>query len=572
MGDIEGLAASMVKDGKPYLIEPIVVRTTSETGIYKVLAGRRRFAAAQLLGWTNIEAVIMDPPVSDEDVALDENVQRLQMSPVEVSRHIIADLQKVDVVVETNKVVYLEEGVSNSLCVRYNMNEDQLIKHINLSLVSPELQMFVHSGKLKLEAAIMTIGMDDKEIKRLVSFCSKSQRQVSSEEVWEIMESGDIDALVESGFSPDCLDCQFRGGKDPVLFEMMAKDGDGDGHVRSDRCYNANCRAARMKDLETKITDFAKENGMKKFNGAHTRNLKDYGMVEWPLSAKDQAKCKGCSNSHIFIHKGKFKIGCSEHSCEAKNFNSKAKKMQDSEGTSKMAVGGQEEKKPSRPVSEKLEMKVMLGLRRALMADAERYINQMVADKTRANDMVARVGLYFGWDRDLIGGARINGNGKDKYIDQCMADWDVPVEDTMFEIGLVILQKQTAELIGRIKSRVDTPNVTWKEIDYQATLLMNRPNYCMDCVQTIVGNWKDKAKVEWNEQSRKGKNGWKLEFMPAPLLVLCEGDKGKDKPSSEEKPADTAKSGKKQDKKTKKTPKPPKEPVNSEGDEEVDEE
>lgn len=73
------LAASLAKDG---VLQPIVVRRADEG--YEIIAGERRWRAAQLAGLSRVPAMIQD--VSDErmlELALIENIQRDELSPIE---------------------------------------------------------------------------------------------------------------------------------------------------------------------------------------------------------------------------------------------------------------------------------------------------------------------------------------------------------------------------------------------------------------------------------------------------------------------------------------------------------
>jgi ParB/RepB/Spo0J family partition protein len=70
---IEDLAAS-IADG--HLLQPVLVRRRGRSG-YELIAGHRRLEAVKLLGWTEIEAKIVD--VSDKEayiLTLVENLQR----------------------------------------------------------------------------------------------------------------------------------------------------------------------------------------------------------------------------------------------------------------------------------------------------------------------------------------------------------------------------------------------------------------------------------------------------------------------------------------------------------------
>ncbi|MCZ6710438.1 MAG: ParB/RepB/Spo0J family partition protein, partial [Gammaproteobacteria bacterium] len=74
------LAASIRAQG---VIQPVVVRPRAQGG-YELVAGERRWRAAQMAGLTEIPAVIKE--VSDEQasaMALVENIQREDLNPLE---------------------------------------------------------------------------------------------------------------------------------------------------------------------------------------------------------------------------------------------------------------------------------------------------------------------------------------------------------------------------------------------------------------------------------------------------------------------------------------------------------
>jgi len=85
---IEELAESMKKLGQ---LQPILLRT--ENNGYRIEAGHRRFLAAQILGWSYIDSVILEP--TDEDSLhlerAHENLIRADLNPVEESK-IVWDL------------------------------------------------------------------------------------------------------------------------------------------------------------------------------------------------------------------------------------------------------------------------------------------------------------------------------------------------------------------------------------------------------------------------------------------------------------------------------------------------
>ena len=84
---LEDLAKSIRAQG---VVQPIVVRPIGDGGPnqrYEIVAGERRWRAAQMAGLQDIPAVIRD--VADEDaiaMALIENIQREDLNPLEESR------------------------------------------------------------------------------------------------------------------------------------------------------------------------------------------------------------------------------------------------------------------------------------------------------------------------------------------------------------------------------------------------------------------------------------------------------------------------------------------------------
>jgi ParB family chromosome partitioning protein len=66
------------------VVQPVVVRPAQAGGRYEIIAGERRWRAAQLAGITEIPAIVRD--VSDREaleLAIVENIQRADLNPVE---------------------------------------------------------------------------------------------------------------------------------------------------------------------------------------------------------------------------------------------------------------------------------------------------------------------------------------------------------------------------------------------------------------------------------------------------------------------------------------------------------
>ncbi|MBP7280200.1 MAG: ParB/RepB/Spo0J family partition protein [Leptospiraceae bacterium] len=82
--NVDDLVDSMKRMG---LIEPIVVRKNNSK--YMIVAGERRFHAAERLGWTEIPAIITEAnPELCYEMALAENEKRKSLNPWEVGKAI----------------------------------------------------------------------------------------------------------------------------------------------------------------------------------------------------------------------------------------------------------------------------------------------------------------------------------------------------------------------------------------------------------------------------------------------------------------------------------------------------
>ncbi|HET8770300.1 MAG TPA: ParB/RepB/Spo0J family partition protein [Gemmatimonadaceae bacterium] len=79
--ELADLEASLRVSG---LLQPITVRPAPKGSGYELIAGERRFRAAQRLGWTEIPAIVKD--VDDQtllSLAMVENLQRSDLNPIE---------------------------------------------------------------------------------------------------------------------------------------------------------------------------------------------------------------------------------------------------------------------------------------------------------------------------------------------------------------------------------------------------------------------------------------------------------------------------------------------------------
>ncbi|HMV77173.1 MAG TPA: ParB/RepB/Spo0J family partition protein [Leptospiraceae bacterium] len=81
MKGVEELASSLRTEG---LLQPIIVTKSENLDQYKIIAGERRYHAARLLGWQEIECKILNKDEKETfKIATIENLQRENLSPYE---------------------------------------------------------------------------------------------------------------------------------------------------------------------------------------------------------------------------------------------------------------------------------------------------------------------------------------------------------------------------------------------------------------------------------------------------------------------------------------------------------
>ena len=137
------LAESITRSG---LMQPIIVRPTGKDR-FELVAGERRWRAAQLAGLRELPAVVRD--LGDEDAAewaLVENMQREDLDPIERA-HGLANL-------------VAQFGLSHTqIGERLGLDRSTVANLIRLTELEEQVQHFVSSGRLQMGHARALLGM-----------------------------------------------------------------------------------------------------------------------------------------------------------------------------------------------------------------------------------------------------------------------------------------------------------------------------------------------------------------------------------------------------------------------------
>jgi ParB family transcriptional regulator, chromosome partitioning protein len=150
---LEELAQSIRVNG---IIQPIAVRKNGDE--YQIIAGERRWRAAQLTGLTVVPVVVQE--IADEkllEIALIENIQREDLNPMELA-------EAFERMVTELRLSHEEIGR------RTGKDRVTVTNTIRLLQLQPEVQQIVASGKISAGHARALIGIKDPDRQKNVAY------------------------------------------------------------------------------------------------------------------------------------------------------------------------------------------------------------------------------------------------------------------------------------------------------------------------------------------------------------------------------------------------------------------
>jgi len=152
---IEELARSVAQHG---IVQPLVVTRAGENR-YKLIAGERRYRAAQKAGLTTVPVVVKEM-MGDGDaleIALIENIQREDLNPIELA--------------EAFERMVTELTLSHEEIGRRTGKDRVTVTNtIRLLQLQPEVQQIVASGKLSAGHARALIAIKDPDSQRNIAY------------------------------------------------------------------------------------------------------------------------------------------------------------------------------------------------------------------------------------------------------------------------------------------------------------------------------------------------------------------------------------------------------------------
>lgn len=150
---LDDLARSISASG---VIQPILVRPQSE-GTYEIVAGERRWRAAQRAGLMRVPVIVKDVPVDKRlELALVENIQRENLNPIEEAR---AYRRLADQFQRTQEEIAQAVGKDRATVANYQ----------RLLTLPTEVQADVAAGGLSMGHARALVGLPDESTQRRVA-------------------------------------------------------------------------------------------------------------------------------------------------------------------------------------------------------------------------------------------------------------------------------------------------------------------------------------------------------------------------------------------------------------------
>jgi len=162
-GDISLLAEDMKAIGLTHAITLKEMESVNpQIAGYRIIAGRRRHAAAKLLGWEKIRAAVYakDEEPDEDAIAASENINRLPMHALDEAEIF-------------NRLINAGES-PESLAKRFDRTKAEIFHRIKLLELGDEIKTIFRQGKLSLSGAAMLGSLDADQQK---AFCKNFEKQ-----------------------------------------------------------------------------------------------------------------------------------------------------------------------------------------------------------------------------------------------------------------------------------------------------------------------------------------------------------------------------------------------------------
>lgn len=149
---LEELAKSIASNG---VVQPILVRPKG--GRFELIAGERRWRAAQLAGLTKIPVVVRDVPDDQVlEIALIENLQREDLNPIEEASGYRKLIETLGLTQET-------------VAERVGRDRSYVTNYLRLLRLPEDIQDLLQSGRISTGHARTLLGLEQPDLQRRIA-------------------------------------------------------------------------------------------------------------------------------------------------------------------------------------------------------------------------------------------------------------------------------------------------------------------------------------------------------------------------------------------------------------------
>ncbi len=217
--DPESLQELKNNIGKIGLIHPITVTQRNEGGYYR-LAGRRRLLASKALGYTTISTQVRSDlsPDQIETILLSENLQRVDLSPVEEA--------------ETFARLLANRSIED-LSAYINRSADYIRRRLQLGQLEPSVRDKLLRGAIRLSVAEQLACLPQERQTAILTMVE--EQGLNGVQLSNLLILQNNRNLQTAPFdTSDCMTCLHNSAGQPELF---ARETSGLGHCLDARCW-----------------------------------------------------------------------------------------------------------------------------------------------------------------------------------------------------------------------------------------------------------------------------------------------------------------------------------------------
>lgn len=252
------------------LINPVLVRPLDDGDRFELVAGERRYMAAQLAGLDTIDATVR--PLTDEqvlEVQLIENLQRDGLHPLHEAEGY-------------EQLMRLHGHTADELADRIGKSRRYVYARIQLLKLCKEAREAFYDGKLNASTALLVARIPAESLQKeaLEDICGEGRPPMSTRQAADYIQRHYMLSLADAPFptiienlvkgTPACHRCPKNTNAQPELFEDVKASSAG-------VCTDLACfRQKQTAHLEERIAQ-ARKNGQKVIEGDKAKEIFPYG-------------------------------------------------------------------------------------------------------------------------------------------------------------------------------------------------------------------------------------------------------------------------------------------------------